>query len=370
MNLPKSDKDISRDTSRHEARVIGPVLPPGFSKPADDSSSDSEENSHSISETSEERIIGPTTPTGRTKHGDTTSESSDEESYGPPIPSNTKKNSNNNSLKTQPSVIGPSIPPSIKQNISQENAENSSSSSAVEPDMYGPCLPPTMQTKEKVMGPSLPPGLKLHQVQRTPEDDDSDDEIIGPLQSDADYDKSLQYQYAMRAAMLKERDREKDNGKPSREEWMTELPPEMSKNFGLGARTFSRKKGSGSGGDRSGWTETPADRERKKMGLLEPVKVTPDDEMERKANRRYDKMMAKAVEEYNKDTRGESLMDLHKKKLKRKAEEEKSQVKERRPFDRDLDLKANKIDALTREKMIQRASDLGSKFGHGSSQFL
>jgi hypothetical protein len=54
----------------------------------------------------------------------------------------------------------------------------------------------------------------------------------------------------------------KDSSKPvTRESWMTELPPEM-KDFGLGPRTFKRRADDKSG-DRSIWTDTPADRERK-----------------------------------------------------------------------------------------------------------
>jgi hypothetical protein len=53
-----------------------------------------------------------------------------------------------------------------------------------------------------------------------------------------------------------------DSSKPiTRESWMTELPPEM-KEFGLGPRTFKRRADDKSG-DRSVWTDTPADRERK-----------------------------------------------------------------------------------------------------------
>lgn len=47
----------------------------------------------------------------------------------------------------------------------------------------------------------------------------------------------------------------------TRETWMTELPPELQ-HIGLGARTFKKKSGPEKG-DRSMWTDTPADRERK-----------------------------------------------------------------------------------------------------------
>lgn len=47
----------------------------------------------------------------------------------------------------------------------------------------------------------------------------------------------------------------------TRETWMTELPPELQ-HIGLGARTFKKRTGP-ENKDRSIWTDTPADRERK-----------------------------------------------------------------------------------------------------------
>lgn len=47
----------------------------------------------------------------------------------------------------------------------------------------------------------------------------------------------------------------------TRETWMTELPPELQ-HIGLGARTFKKRSGP-ENKDRSIWTDTPADRERK-----------------------------------------------------------------------------------------------------------
>lgn len=47
----------------------------------------------------------------------------------------------------------------------------------------------------------------------------------------------------------------------TRETWMTELPPELQ-HIGLGARTFKKRSGPEKA-DRSIWTDTPADRERK-----------------------------------------------------------------------------------------------------------
>ena len=50
-----------------------------------------------------------------------------------------------------------------------------------------------------------------------------------------------------------------------RESWMTELPERYRKNFGVGARTFKSKTGNPVDEDQSGWTETPADRQRKAL---------------------------------------------------------------------------------------------------------
>jgi len=46
---------------------------------------------------------------------------------------------------------------------------------------------------------------------------------------------------------------------------MVELPPEMTKNFGVTARKFSTKTETSSDKDRSVWTDTPADRARKEQ---------------------------------------------------------------------------------------------------------
>ena len=43
---------------------------------------------------------------------------------------------------------------------------------------------------------------------------------------------------------------------------MLELPPQLGANIGLGARKFKLRQDDGND-DRSSWTDTPADKERK-----------------------------------------------------------------------------------------------------------
>ena len=62
---------------------------------------------------------------------------------------------------------------------------------------------------------------------------------------------------------------DEDSNIKHREEWMTELPPELSKNFGLQNRQFSRGSGRPeTGGDRSIWTDTPQSRKEKVLMIL------------------------------------------------------------------------------------------------------
>jgi len=52
-----------------------------------------------------------------------------------------------------------------------------------------------------------------------------------------------------------------------RENWMLELPPEQAADFGLGPRQF-RVRTKPESGDRSVWTDTPADRLQKELSRV------------------------------------------------------------------------------------------------------
>ena len=50
--------------------------------------------------------------------------------------------------------------------------------------------------------------------------------------------------------------------------------------------------------------------------------------------------------------------------------EEDSQPKERKPFNRDEDLKLNQIDDAKRKALIKRSQELNTKFKIGNQKFL
>ncbi|XP_023587371.1 GPALPP motifs-containing protein 1 isoform X2 [Trichechus manatus latirostris] len=182
---------------------------------------------------------------------------------------------------------------------------------------------------------------------------------------------SVTTEFEKRAQRMKEKLTRGDDDSPkpiTRESWMTELPPEM-KDFGLGPRTFKRRADDKSG-DRSIWTDTPADRERKAKETQEARKSFSKKDEEHVLSGR-DKRLAEQVSSYNDSKRTESLMDIHHKKLKNKAAEDKNKPQERIPFDRDKDLKVNLFDEAQKKALIKKSRELNTRFSHGKgSMFL
>lgn len=288
------------------------------------------------------------------------------------------------------SVIGPLLPPGFKLKANSDSEDDSEDSSSAyvptdaskslslsvpdeEPDLYGPALPPNFQqhSEPKVLGPALPADFAGVSVSDD-ESGDSHDAVVGPSPNLGD-DIALsriQQDFEKRAERMKKKlTGVVEEQKLQREEWMTSLPPEMGKAFGLGPRAFSQKKPIPTG-DRSVWTDTPEDTLRKAQKKAE----TPDTEAETSLPQSVacarDAQIEAKVDEYNKSKRTQSLMDIHQKKLKRKMAEEAGKPKERRPFDRDVDLKANYFDNAQKEAIIKRSRQLNDKFKAGNMKFL
>lgn len=97
-------------------------------------------------------------------------------------------------------------------------------------------------------------------------------------------------------SFIHQKQAEAEPGPSKREEWMTELPPEMGKNFGLTTRTFSKGTGSDSK-DRSDWTDTPADKVKKERDG-KSKKRKKDETVEKNISKR-DAQLQQQVEEYN-----------------------------------------------------------------------
>ncbi|XP_066478393.1 GPALPP motifs-containing protein 1 [Tiliqua scincoides] len=249
---------------------------------------------------------------------------------------------------------------------------------------FGPALPPGFKKQDEspdrpIIGPALPPGFKKQSEdaeentvpsvssQFTIQATDSSEEeeiIIGPIPSKGPVESSISAEIEHRSRRMKAKLLgEDDDGSKSikRETWMTELPPEL-KGFGLGPRTFKRRTDDKSG-DRSIWTDTPADREKKAKEMQDAKKSISKGDTEILLSER-DKRLAEQVSSYNECQRSESLMDIHHKKLKSKANQEKNKPQERRPFDRDQDLHVHQFDEAQKKALIKRSRDLNTRFSH------
>lgn len=94
---------------------------------------------------------------------------------------------------------------------------------------------------------------------------------------------------------------------------MLELPPEKAANLGLGARQFRKREGPDMS-NRSEWTDTPSDKQRK---VQEPTTELSDiDALKLAAIQKRDEQMEQLAESSEK-RKPYSLLEMHQEKLKK-----------------------------------------------------
>lgn len=161
-------------------------------------------------------------------------------------------------------------------------------------------------------------------------DADDYDEVIGPLpvghQHATKSEAHLELEKrALELKLAKFTDMETSEELVVRDEWMLELPEVRGvvTDMGLTARQF-RKKERAEIGDRSGWTETPSDREHKRrthktaQPSEEELRAAQKAEARQLYNERRDREQEEMARKHKKrNKRDESLLDQHQKKLKK-----------------------------------------------------
>ncbi|XP_038124006.1 GPALPP motifs-containing protein 1 [Cyprinodon tularosa] len=333
-------------------KIIGPALPPMFNK--EDSESDEEEND----------FAGPALPPGY-KRSEPSSSSEESEPEVAPKRARTAGAAEGSKDDDDDGFFGPALPPGFKKQ----------QSSPERPPVLGPALPPGFhraaydsdggEDGEGLPGPALPPGYQAECSSSEEEDED----VIGPMPAKGPVQNSVALEFEQRAQRMKEKLTGQETPEVlSRESWMTELPPELQ-HIGLGARTFKKRSGP-ENKDRSIWTDTPADMERKARERLEGKKTgeAKDDSVPQLSRR--DMEMAEKVSKYNDSKRAESLMSLHSKKLKEKAKEKADKPVERRPFDRDADLQVNRFDEAQKQRLLKKSQELNTRFSHSKDKMF
>ncbi|XP_021038134.1 GPALPP motifs-containing protein 1 [Mus caroli] len=340
--LPPGFKEHAtvEDEERDPSPVAGPALPPNYRSCSSDSS-DSDEDSSSLSEEgnqeSEEEDTGPNAKKQRRNQDRDDDDDDDDDGF-----------------------FGPALPPGFKK---QDDSPPR--------PIIGPALPPGfIKSPQKNDKGREDPGQVSSFFNSEEAESGEDEDIVGPMPAKGPVNYSVTTEFEKRAQRMKEKltKGDDDSSKPiTRESWMTELPPEM-KEFGLGPRTFKRRADDKSG-DRSVWTDTPADRERKAKEIQEARKSFSKKDEENILSGR-DKRLAEQVSSYNESKRSESLMDIHHKKLKSKAAEDKNKHQERIPFDRDKDLKVNRFDEAQKKALIKKSRELNTRFSHGKGNMF
>ncbi|KAI8807958.1 hypothetical protein BJ742DRAFT_810131 [Cladochytrium replicatum] len=301
-------------------------------------------------------------------------------------------------------MYGPSLPPELEEDQygpALPSKDDDDEQGDRNPQYYGPALPhhlqknaePMPEAEEKprrrVMGPAVmpPPGYKpppledeeqiagTHGVKRKAGDnEDVDDFGPRPPSASVDPEDDLQDRLALIDARARGDTDEKDGSKSDklqRPSWML-VPPEKKARTPAGpamqSRTFSKGKGQ-TDDDMSLWTETPAERlKRLQSGADESSskkRKVPEHNQKPSAE---DEAAAALVKQYNEAHRGKTLVDIYDRDHL-SSRMEKADDPSARPFSRELDLNRRKADPNARERMLEKAKELGGRFGHGTQRY-
>lgn len=332
-------KEESDEDSDYDDGFSGPALPPGYKRGEPSGSSDDSEQEvstkraktqHTAAERSAEKV-----------ENKKVQQTDDDWYFGPALPPGFKKQQ---SSPERPPVLGPALPPGFRRAAYDDDDKDG-------------------EDGEDFPGPALPPGYQAESSSS------EDEDVIGPMPPTEPIEDSVALDFERRARRMK--DKLTGNNSPelqARETWMTELPPELQ-HIGLGARTFKKKSGP-ENKDRSMWTDTPEDRDRKILDRLEKKKKGEVEEVDVPKISQKDVEMAGKVSKYNETKRAESLVSMHTKKMKEKAKEKVDAPVERRAFDRDEDLQVNRFDEAQKERLLKKSQELNTRFSHSRDRMF
>ncbi|XP_055636139.1 GPALPP motifs-containing protein 1 [Toxorhynchites rutilus septentrionalis] len=300
--------------------------------------------------------------------------------------------------ETSEDIFGPALPPSLQQSEVSKPTNNNGPHEDEKTDSIGPALPPHLINKTQedednlatdsinIVGPTLPAGWKPSEVTNddgseselspfSEEEQNDDDDFIGPVLGASSSRSHVELEQRALELKIQRFDGEKyTKGATvsSREDWMLELP-DIRKvgDMGLGARQF-RTREKQPIGDRSVWTDTPSDRTtRKKSGhSSKDPQYDHEIEQERRRAADRDKQQEELVKRHKKKhKRDKSMLEIHQTKVKKEKTSSSSEPT-RRPFDRNIDLHANRFDDAQKKAIYKKAQLLDTRFSSGASKYL
>ncbi|XP_076011742.1 GPALPP motifs-containing protein 1 [Genypterus blacodes] len=342
--LPPKFTGSSEEDSDQDDGFAGPALPPGYKRREPSSSSEDSERDVVIKRAKTKHSSGE--PSAQDGKNTKVSKDEDDGFFGPALPPGFKKQQ---SSPERPPVLGPALPPGFRRAVDNDDSADSEDE----------------EDEDGFPGPALPPGYQAEPSSG----DEEDEDVIGPMPTKGPIQDSVALDFERRAKRMKDKlTQEEAPELVGRETWMTELPPELQ-HIGLGARTFKKKSGP-ENKDRSMWTDTPADRERKARDRAEGKKKGETEKESVPQMSHKDVDMAEKVSKYNESKRAESLMKLHTKKIKEKAKEKSNEPVERRAFDRDADLQVNRFDEAQKQRLLKKSQELNTRFSHSKDRMF
>jgi hypothetical protein len=348
---------------------IGPQIPPHLLK------SRKEEKEEDDIEDIDKRKSSSNTHNNKYDNDEDDDDDDDDAPYGPSLPPDLRK-----------SQIGPTLPPSLSNEYSNSSSSSSSSgSSSSSKRSYGPTLPPTNVSS-------------TYEQAKYDDDEEEDDEFVGPaIPKDLGKEKDADYEFQQKLVEIEQRaqrdqareeeeerlreEAKKANQPLERGEWMI-VPPSLDRGGAAGmsfkdslkARTFSKgaSKTNYSEEDRKAWTEVKGGSSAQSHSAKRKNEDTDNRSRNVKPrNPTEDAKLTSLVSEYNASHRSESLLESysHSSAAAKKMKEQNEDISSR-PFDRDRDLGRPTVDAKKRKEIIEKAKELNTRFGHGSSSFL
>uniref|UniRef100_A0A674DJ94 GPALPP motifs-containing protein 1 n=1 Tax=Salmo trutta TaxID=8032 RepID=A0A674DJ94_SALTR len=221
------------------------------------------------------------------------------------------------------------------------------------PAVLGPALPPGFHRPDDFPRPALPPGYTAEPS--SSDEEEEDEEVIGPMPAQGAIRDSVALDIERRAQKMKDR----LTGADVRTSPPLILRPDSRSTFLFYIQTLVLHPDSCSMSRLLFYIQTLILRSYS-TEETEPVPQLSHRELQ----------MAEKVSKYNETKRGESLISLHEKQLKRRKLDEGTKPVERRAFDRDQDLQVNKFDEAQKQRLLKKSQELNTRFGHSKEKMF
>ncbi|KAI9204929.1 uncharacterized protein BJ171DRAFT_91926 [Polychytrium aggregatum] len=317
-------------------------------------------------------------------------------SFGPQLPPGFTLPKPDRDSGDEPAVdpFTPALPPGLAgapPHRAEPDNDTNTADDAVDP--FTPQLPPHLRQprrtaaamapmRRSVIGPSMPLPLgnrdqtSGNSARHQRNNADDDDDLYGPLPPPQGYEITEEEELELKKQEIEERMQQAKSAAdsqsaplaPQRGEWML-VPPEAQR-LDLGPQMKSRqfsKVTKDADEDRSVWTDTPADREKRRLDLAEKKRKR---QPSPRAQTDEEIRTAELVHRYNESQRGsKSLLQGHQEDYMKQRRFEEDDVS-KRGFDRERDMKSHRIDPKKRQEIIDKSKDLGDRFSHGKKSYL